>query len=173
MSADQFFSGLLKISRNKNSSMNRNFLEYLILSNFALFLFWLAVTTTDLEGDQVLHFYWVDPIDAGKWFILKPHDCAFVPVLWEYDKDAPAAKLFWICLNISNYSNLRCFAQKIIAEKTSAGSGGCSLRQCSKIWRRRWTRAGRSRFFAHSDRTWLSLHPMHHAAHLTSVFLAS
>ncbi len=42
---------------------------------------------------------------------IKRNDCAFVSVLWEYDKDPPGAKLCRICLNISNYSNFRCFAQ--------------------------------------------------------------
>ncbi len=69
------------------------------------------VTTADLDGDQVLDFYWVDPIEAAKRFIIKRHDCMFVSVLCEYDKDPPGAKLCWICLNISNYSNFRCFAQ--------------------------------------------------------------
>ncbi len=45
----------------------------------------------DLDGDQVLEFYWVDPIEAA--FIVRPHDCAFVSVLWEYDKEPPGAKL--------------------------------------------------------------------------------
>ena len=44
--------------------MNKNFLK---LSNFSLFLFVLAVTTADLDGDQVLEFYWVDPIEAASF----------------------------------------------------------------------------------------------------------
>ena len=51
------------------------------------------VTTADLDGDQVLDFYWVGPIEAAKQFIINRHDCAFVSVLWEYDKDSPGAKL--------------------------------------------------------------------------------
>ncbi len=54
----------------------------------------LAITTADLDGDQVLDFYWVDPIDAAKRFIIKPHDCAFVSVLLEYDKKPPGAELY-------------------------------------------------------------------------------
>jgi hypothetical protein len=46
-----------------------------------------------------------------KRFVIKPHDWAFVTVLWEYDKEPPGAKLCWICLSIPNYSNFRCFAQ--------------------------------------------------------------
>ncbi len=42
---------------------------------------------------------------------IKCHDCASVSVLSEYDKDPPGAKLCCICLNISDYSNFRCFAQ--------------------------------------------------------------
>ena len=37
------------------------------------------------------------------------HDSAFVSLLWEYDADLPGAKLFWIALNTSNYSNFSCF----------------------------------------------------------------
>ncbi len=69
--------------------MDRNFLKWsktLSLPNFSLFLLSLAVTTANLDGDQVLESYWVDPIEAAKGFIIKPYDCAFVTVLWEYDK---------------------------------------------------------------------------------------
>ncbi len=50
-------------------------------------------TTADLDEDQVFDFYWVDPVEAVKRFIIKPHDCVFVSVLWEYDKDPTGAKL--------------------------------------------------------------------------------
>ncbi len=46
----------------------------------------------DLDGYQVLEFSWVDPIEAAKQFIVKPHDCAFVSVLWEYDKEPQVLK---------------------------------------------------------------------------------
>ncbi len=39
------------------------------------------VTTADLDGGQILEFYWGDPIEAAKRFIVKPHACAFVTVL--------------------------------------------------------------------------------------------
>ncbi len=59
----------------------------------------------------MLDFYWLDPIEAAKRLIIKPHDCSFVSVRWDYDKGSSCAKLCEICLNISNYSYFRCFAQ--------------------------------------------------------------
>jgi hypothetical protein len=57
----------------------------------------------------LVSFSFYTSTDSG----IKHHDCAFVSVLWEYDKHPPraSAKLCWICLNISSYSNFRCFAQ--------------------------------------------------------------
>ncbi len=57
------------------SCMNRGVLNCLKLSNFIYFssyFLWLTVTTADLDGDQVLYFYWIDPTEAAKRFISKP-----------------------------------------------------------------------------------------------------
>ncbi len=55
----------------------------------------------------LLLFSFYTSTDSG----IKRHDCAIVSVLLEYDKDPPGAKLCWIYLNVSNYSNFRCSAQ--------------------------------------------------------------
>jgi hypothetical protein len=35
-------------------------------------LYWLRLAYIELDGDQVLDFFWIDPIDAAKRFISKP-----------------------------------------------------------------------------------------------------
>ena len=35
-------------------------------------IYWLRLAYIELDGDQVLDFFWIDPIDAAKRFISKP-----------------------------------------------------------------------------------------------------
>ncbi len=89
--------------------------------------------TRNIEEQKRQDHVFVRPPDAGKdfrvsistvWYCrvlllfsfytstesgIKRHDCAFMSLLWDCDKDPPGAELCWIILNITNSYNFRCF----------------------------------------------------------------